>query len=175
MSGVNDTDTVADELATLLRGLLCHINLIPLNPVAEAIGPDGTLLTRPTSGARRGVRGETGGAWHRGECPLFARDGHCGGLRPTARRDRARAHDGGGMTRIAYFDMPAGISGDMTLAAFLHAGLSLEDSPTHSARSDSPATPCAPKRQASTAWAARASSSMSHRVSRNATGARSAR
>lgn len=31
------------------------------------------------------------------------------------------------MTRIAYFDMPAGISGDMTLAAFVHAGLSLED------------------------------------------------
>lgn len=31
------------------------------------------------------------------------------------------------MTQIAYFDMPAGISGDMTLAAFLHAGLSLED------------------------------------------------
>jgi pyridinium-3,5-bisthiocarboxylic acid mononucleotide nickel chelatase len=31
------------------------------------------------------------------------------------------------MTRIAYFDMPAGISGDMTLAAFLHAGLPLDD------------------------------------------------
>jgi uncharacterized protein (TIGR00299 family) protein len=31
------------------------------------------------------------------------------------------------MTRIAYFDMPAGISGDMTLAAFVHAGLSLDD------------------------------------------------
>jgi len=31
------------------------------------------------------------------------------------------------MTRIAYFDMPAGISGDMTLAAFIHVGLSLED------------------------------------------------
>ncbi len=31
------------------------------------------------------------------------------------------------MTRIAYFDAPAGISGDMTLGAFLHAGLSLED------------------------------------------------
>ncbi len=31
------------------------------------------------------------------------------------------------MTRIAYFDMPAGISGDMTLAAFIHAGLSLDD------------------------------------------------
>jgi 23S rRNA (adenine2503-C2)-methyltransferase len=48
MAGVNDTDTVADELATLLRGMLCHVNLIPLNPVAEAIGPDGALLTRPT-------------------------------------------------------------------------------------------------------------------------------
>jgi len=31
------------------------------------------------------------------------------------------------MTRIAYFDMPAGISGDMTLAALLHSGLSLDD------------------------------------------------
>jgi len=31
------------------------------------------------------------------------------------------------MTRIAYFDAQAGISGDMTLAAFLHAGLSLDD------------------------------------------------
>jgi uncharacterized protein (TIGR00299 family) protein len=31
------------------------------------------------------------------------------------------------MTRIAYFDAPAGISGDMTLSAFLHAGLSLDD------------------------------------------------
>lgn len=48
MAGVNDTDTVADELATLLRGMLCHVNLIPLNPVAEAMGPDGTPLTRPT-------------------------------------------------------------------------------------------------------------------------------
>lgn len=48
MAGVNDTERVADELATLLRGLLCHVNLIPLNPVAEAIGPDGNLLARPT-------------------------------------------------------------------------------------------------------------------------------
>lgn len=48
MAGVNDTDMVADELAALVRGMLCHINLIPLNPVAEAVGPDGTPLTRPT-------------------------------------------------------------------------------------------------------------------------------
>lgn len=30
------------------------------------------------------------------------------------------------MTRIAYFDAPAGISGDMTLAALIHAGLPVE-------------------------------------------------
>jgi 23S rRNA (adenine2503-C2)-methyltransferase len=48
MAGVNDTDTVADELAALLKRLLCHVNLIPLNPVAEAVGPDGALLRRPT-------------------------------------------------------------------------------------------------------------------------------
>jgi 23S rRNA (adenine2503-C2)-methyltransferase len=34
MSGINDSDEVALELAALLRGRLCHVNLIPLNPVA---------------------------------------------------------------------------------------------------------------------------------------------
>jgi 23S rRNA (adenine2503-C2)-methyltransferase len=29
---VNDSDAVANELATLLKGLLCHVNVIPLNP-----------------------------------------------------------------------------------------------------------------------------------------------
>jgi 23S rRNA (adenine2503-C2)-methyltransferase len=48
MAGVNDTEAVANELARLLRGLLCHVNLIPLNPVAEAVGPDGVLLARPS-------------------------------------------------------------------------------------------------------------------------------
>jgi 23S rRNA (adenine2503-C2)-methyltransferase len=33
MAGVNDGDDVARELAALLRGRLCHVNLIPLNPV----------------------------------------------------------------------------------------------------------------------------------------------
>jgi 23S rRNA (adenine2503-C2)-methyltransferase len=32
MGGVNDSDALADELAELLRGRLCHVNLIPLNP-----------------------------------------------------------------------------------------------------------------------------------------------
>ncbi len=35
MSGVNDTDDLADELARLLRGRLCHVNLIPLNPTED--------------------------------------------------------------------------------------------------------------------------------------------
>ncbi len=48
MAGVNDTEAVANELARLLRGLLCHVNLIPLNPVAEAVGPDGVPLARPS-------------------------------------------------------------------------------------------------------------------------------
>ncbi len=35
MKGINDGDEVAAELAALLRdsGVLCHVNLIPLNPV----------------------------------------------------------------------------------------------------------------------------------------------
>jgi len=32
MAGVNDSDALADDLAELLRGRLCHVNLIPLNP-----------------------------------------------------------------------------------------------------------------------------------------------
>ncbi|MBC7262552.1 MAG: 23S rRNA (adenine(2503)-C2)-methyltransferase, partial [Chloroflexi bacterium] len=32
---VNDNPGQARELAQLLRGLLCHVNLIPLNPTAE--------------------------------------------------------------------------------------------------------------------------------------------
>jgi 23S rRNA (adenine2503-C2)-methyltransferase len=32
IAGTNDSDAHADELAALLRGRLCHVNLIPLNP-----------------------------------------------------------------------------------------------------------------------------------------------
>jgi 23S rRNA (adenine2503-C2)-methyltransferase len=32
MAGVNDSDELAHDLAQLLRGRLCHVNLIPLNP-----------------------------------------------------------------------------------------------------------------------------------------------
>jgi 23S rRNA (adenine2503-C2)-methyltransferase len=33
MKGINDSDEVAFELARLIKGMLCHVNIIPLNPV----------------------------------------------------------------------------------------------------------------------------------------------
>lgn len=42
ISGVNDTDECADILAKKLRGMLCHLNLIPANPVKE------NSFSRPT-------------------------------------------------------------------------------------------------------------------------------
>lgn len=35
IDGVNDTDADAEAMANLLRGDLCHVNLIPMNPVAH--------------------------------------------------------------------------------------------------------------------------------------------
>ncbi len=35
MSGVNDTEECAEMLAKKLKGIMCHVNLIPANPVAE--------------------------------------------------------------------------------------------------------------------------------------------
>ena len=35
VGGVNDTDEDAEELAALLKGLNCHVNLIPVNPIRE--------------------------------------------------------------------------------------------------------------------------------------------
>lgn len=35
VDGVNDSDQNAKELAKLLKGMLCHVNLIPVNPVKE--------------------------------------------------------------------------------------------------------------------------------------------
>ncbi len=33
MNGINNSDEIADELGRLLRGRLCHVNVIPFNPV----------------------------------------------------------------------------------------------------------------------------------------------
>jgi 23S rRNA (adenine2503-C2)-methyltransferase len=38
ISGVNDTPEVAQKLAARLKGLLCHVNAIPLNPTAGYAG-----------------------------------------------------------------------------------------------------------------------------------------
>lgn len=35
MQGINDSDVCAEELAQKLRHMLCHVNLIPMNPVKE--------------------------------------------------------------------------------------------------------------------------------------------
>ncbi len=35
ISGINDTDECAEELSRLLKGMLCHVNLIPVNNVRE--------------------------------------------------------------------------------------------------------------------------------------------
>ena len=35
IEGVNDSDACADELAKKLHGIMCHVNLIPANPVKE--------------------------------------------------------------------------------------------------------------------------------------------
>ena len=38
INGINDTPEVAKKLAAKLRGLMCHVNAIPLNPTAGYIG-----------------------------------------------------------------------------------------------------------------------------------------
>ncbi len=48
IAGVNDSDACAKELAGRLKGLLCHVNLIPANPVAETdfCKPDSAAIHR---------------------------------------------------------------------------------------------------------------------------------
>ena len=35
IDGVNDSDSCAEQLARILKGIMCHVNLIPANPVKE--------------------------------------------------------------------------------------------------------------------------------------------
>jgi 23S rRNA (adenine2503-C2)-methyltransferase len=35
IDGFNDTEKCAEELAQILKGIMCHVNLIPANPVRE--------------------------------------------------------------------------------------------------------------------------------------------
>jgi len=36
MRGTNDSPALAEDLADKLRGILCHVNLIPLNPIPDS-------------------------------------------------------------------------------------------------------------------------------------------
>lgn len=48
IEGVNDSDECAKRLASLMKGIMCHINLIPANPVKENSfkKPDRTAILR---------------------------------------------------------------------------------------------------------------------------------
>lgn len=45
VSGVTDTYSVACDLGSMLKGMLCHVNLIPLNPTKEFKGEPSTRGT----------------------------------------------------------------------------------------------------------------------------------
>ena len=36
MRGTNDSPALAEDLADKLQGILCHVNLIPLNPIPDS-------------------------------------------------------------------------------------------------------------------------------------------
>ena len=63
IGGMNDTDLDATALATLLRGDLAHVNLIPMNPVAH------TPWSREPDARHRGVRGSHPGGRDPGHDP----------------------------------------------------------------------------------------------------------
>jgi 23S rRNA (adenine2503-C2)-methyltransferase len=86
MAGVNDSPTLARELARLLRDLRCQVNLIPLNPGA---GIEGRRPSRRSTLAFQAVLGDAGIA-----ATVRAEKGHdisaaCGQLRG----DRAALDD----------------------------------------------------------------------------------
>ena len=55
IEGVNDTPEQARALAQLIKGMLCHVNLIPLNPTH---GYDGAASTRERIAAFRAILDE---------------------------------------------------------------------------------------------------------------------
>ncbi len=78
VEGVNDTTEMIDLLARKLRGMLCHVNLIPLNPVTET----GLVGTRRKHAKDLQARLETKGISATVRRELGADiDGACGQLR----------------------------------------------------------------------------------------------
>lgn len=81
MAGINDSDATAIELAGLLRGMLCHVNIIPLNPVdvlpyerPDPAGIEGFAATLRDAGIATTVRYSRG----------LEIDAACGQLRANA-------------------------------------------------------------------------------------------
>ncbi|MBR2742839.1 MAG: 23S rRNA (adenine(2503)-C(2))-methyltransferase RlmN [Clostridia bacterium] len=86
IEGLNDTPQCADELASLLRGMICHVNLIPINDAREGFRPSSKGTVAAFSGrlSDRGinvtVRRKLGDDIQ----------GSCGQLRLGSRRDETR-------------------------------------------------------------------------------------
>ncbi len=57
IQGVNDSPTDARELASLIKGLLCHVNIIPLNPTIEY---EGKPTTRENAEVFKGILESSG-------------------------------------------------------------------------------------------------------------------
>ena len=58
VGGVNDTDTDVKNLCTLIKGLNCHVNLIPVNPIKERefVSPDtGVTLAFKNKPEKNGI------------------------------------------------------------------------------------------------------------------------
>jgi 23S rRNA (adenine2503-C2)-methyltransferase len=82
VEGVNDTTEMIDLLAKKLRGMLCHVNLIPLNPVTET----GLLGTKRKHAKDLQARLEAKGISATVRRELGADiDGACGQLRQNAK------------------------------------------------------------------------------------------
>ncbi|MEZ4623705.1 MAG: hypothetical protein R2843_02610 [Thermomicrobiales bacterium] len=86
MRGINDSDEIARELAALLKGRLCHVNIIPLNPVdvlpyerPDPVGIDRFANILRESGIPATVRYSRG----------LEIDAACGQLRAKHERDQA--------------------------------------------------------------------------------------
>jgi 23S rRNA (adenine2503-C2)-methyltransferase len=88
MRGINDSDEIARELGALLAGMLCHVNIIPLNPVdvlpyerPDPAGIDRFAETLRASGIPTTVRYSRG----------LDIDAACGQLRANYERSQAEA------------------------------------------------------------------------------------
>lgn len=75
ISGVNDSDACANELASRLRGIIAHVNLIPVNDVT------GTGLPQKRGGETQKIHGDPRKTGHHRYRPAHARIGYRSVLR----------------------------------------------------------------------------------------------